>query len=84
MARYRTKDEIDLQWNRIRRRLTRELDINIADWREDALNRILDAAWGRYTKSLESGEAVELESHYDNFVSTALADVEGRLVEASS
>ena len=81
MARYRTKDEIDLNWNRIRRQLTRELDTQIQNWREDALNRILSRAWERYTAALESGERPELESHYENFVAIALAEVESKVVE---
>ena len=81
MARYREKDATDLDWNRIRRRLTRELDTQIADWREEALNRILSAAWQRYAAALESGEKPVLESSYENFVSAALSDVESKVVE---
>jgi hypothetical protein len=42
------------------------------DWREDALDRLLSEAWTRYAKSLESGEVLELESGYEEWVSTAL------------
>jgi hypothetical protein len=45
LARYRSKDEIDLTWNRIRRRATRELDTQIADVREELLNRLLSKLW---------------------------------------
>lgn len=74
MARYREKDETDLRWNRIRRRITRELDTQIADWREEALNTLLSDAWARYVKSLESGEVLELDAGYAEFVGKALED----------
>lgn len=74
MARYREKDETDLRWNRIRRRLTRELDTQIADWREDALNRLLSGAWEKYTEALSSGTKLELEAHYGAWVAGALDD----------
>jgi hypothetical protein len=72
VARYRQKDETDLAWNRIRRRITRELDTQIADWREDALDKLLSEAWTHYAKSLESGEVLQLEAGYKEMVSTAL------------
>ena len=53
MARYRTKDDVDLRWNRVRRRLTRELDTQVADWREDALNRLLGGAWEKFKDALQ-------------------------------
>jgi hypothetical protein len=72
MARYRHKSEEDLRWNRIRRRLTRELDVQIADWREEALNDLLHGAWERYTEALNSGEKLEIESDYKAWVEEAL------------
>ena len=42
MARYRNKDETDLVWNRTRRRITRDLDTKIQDFREELLNEV----WG--------------------------------------
>ena len=74
MARYREKDETDLRWNRIRRRLTAELDIQIRDWREEALNRLLAGAWTEYAKSLQTGEILELEENYSTWVDKALDD----------
>lgn len=74
MARYRTKDETDLQWNRIRRRITRELDSQIINWREAALNRLVTDAWTTYAAQLESGEVRELEPAYSQFVKDALDD----------
>ena len=75
MARYRTKDDVDLRWNRIRRRVTRELDTQIADWREQALNFLLSEAWTEYTKQLENGDVRELEPEYTKFVGEALSQV---------
>ena len=72
MARYRTKDEVDLRWNRIRRRLTRELDMQIADWREEVLNNILSGAWEKYKDALSRGELMELEADYETWVARAL------------
>lgn len=75
MARYRSKDDIDLRWNRIRRRITRELDLQIADWREEALNNLLSSAWEQYKTAIGTGEVLELEAKYETFVAQALADV---------
>lgn len=72
MARYREKDETDLRWNRIRRRLTMELDVQVRDWREEALNRLLAGAWREYAASLETGQIIELEENYDTWVAKAL------------
>ena len=72
MSRYRQKDETDLAWNRIRRRITRELDTQIADWREEALDKLLSEAWMRYAKSLEVGVVLELEAGYEEWVGNAL------------
>ena len=55
MARYRNKDEVDLTWNRIRRRLTRELDTEIQNAREAALNQLLSKAWDDYTEAIGTG-----------------------------
>lgn len=74
MARYRTKDETDLRWNRIRRRLTRELDSQIADWREEALNDLLSHAWEEHAKALGSGEVLEVEPDYKPWVAKALTE----------
>jgi hypothetical protein len=75
VARYRTKDDIDLRWNAIRRRITRELDTQIADWREQALNKLLAGAWTEYADAISNGRVLELETQYDQFVSQVLADV---------
>lgn len=77
MARYRQKDETDLRWNRIRRRITRELDIQLADWREAALNALLSGAWEKYAASLSTGDVLELEAEYESWVAKALDEAVG-------
>lgn len=74
MARYRSKDLTDLAWNRVRRRITRELDTQISDWREEALNKLLTDAWARYVTALGEGATLELEAEYTTFVGQALAE----------
>lgn len=74
MARYREKDETDLRWNSIRRRITRQLDTEISDFREHVLNRLLTGAWDEYAKSLESGEVLHLESDYKSWVAQAMGE----------
>jgi hypothetical protein len=75
MARYREKDDTDLAWNRIRRRITRELDTEIQNAREEALNALLSKAWHEYTEALGEGKVPEVESKYTNLVTTIVADV---------
>ena len=74
MARYRSKDDTDLRWNKIRRRITRELDTQIMDVREEALNKLLSEAWTTYVKSLESGDVLQLEAGYPEFIEKAIED----------
>jgi|SRR5581483_690763 len=74
MARYRTKDESDLLWNSARRRITAELRLQIKDFEEAALNKLLSKAFEKHVQALERGEPLVLESHYEQFVSQALAD----------
>lgn len=84
MARYRSKDSTDLRWNNIRRRITRQLDLEIAEWREEALNKLLGSAWEKYAAALATGEVVELEAHYEKWVSLALDEAIGRPTDAAS
>lgn len=77
MARYRQKDETDLRWNNIRRIITRELDSQILQWREGALNQLLSSAWQKYSAALESGQKLELESAYESFAKRALTGKTG-------
>lgn len=84
MARYREKDETDLAWNRIRRRLTRELDTEIQNAREEALNALLTKAWAEYVEALGEGKVPEVESRYTNLVSPIVADVLREVPELDS
>lgn len=74
MARYRHKSEEDLRWNRIRRQLTREMDTQVMNWREESLNTLLHGAWEKYTEALNTGTALELESEYSEWVARALRE----------
>lgn len=74
MARYRSKDETDMQWNDIRRRLTRALDTEIAKWREHALDKLLTEAWEKFSATLSAPEKEELEAHYSSWVEEALSE----------
>lgn len=74
MARYREKDETDLRWNKIRRRITRELDIQISEWREEALNVLLADAWRRFVEAMNDGEVLQIEADFHTFVSQAMED----------
>lgn len=84
MARYRTKDESDLLWNSTRRRITAELRLQIKDFEEAALNKLLSQAWVKHAKALERGEPMVLESHYEQFVATALADAAEAILPVES
>ncbi len=75
MARYREKSPDDLAWNRIRRELTRALDTEIQNRREEALNKLLGGAWDSYVAALESGTVKELESKYQSLISGIVEDV---------
>lgn len=75
MARYRHKSEDDLAWNRIRRRITRELDSEIQNAREEALNAVLTKAWDDYTTALGQGKVPEMESKYSSFASAIVKDL---------
>jgi hypothetical protein len=74
MARYRHKDDVDLAWNRIRRRVTRELDIEIANAREEILNGLLTKAWEDYTTAIGEGKVPEVESRYSKLVTSIVRD----------
>lgn len=75
MARYRHKSEDDLAWNRIRRRITRELDSEIQNAREEALNAVLTKAWDEYTTALGQGKVPEVESKYSNLAHAVVDDI---------
>lgn len=83
MARYRQKDETDLTWNRIRRQITRDLDTEIQNRREEALNNLLSAAWEDYTKAIATGELLEVEGKYKTLVAEIVKDVMQPALQAS-
>ena len=68
MCRYRSKDETDMTWNRIRRQVTRDLDTRIQNFREELLNEMLTAAWEKYAAALETGSLVQLEDEATQWV----------------
>lgn len=68
MARYREKSPEDMAWNRARRKITRELDTQIMDIREELLNTALTGAWQQFTEALERGNKLELEGDIKQFV----------------
>lgn len=72
MARYRQKDEADLRWNSIRRRITRELDTQIAEIREAILNDLLTDAYNQHAASLERGDEIKLDAGYPEFIAKAI------------
>ena len=72
MARYREKSPDDLAWNRTRRRITRDLDTRIQDFREELLNKLLTDAFDKYVKALETGSTVQLEDEASRWVDDIL------------
>ena len=74
IARYREKDETDLVWNRIRRKLTRDLDTEIQNRREDVLNTLLSTAWDDYVKAIGTGELKEVEDKYSSLVKSIVEE----------
>jgi hypothetical protein len=75
VARYREKDETDLVWNRIRRQITRDLDTEIQNRREEVLNILLSSAWDDYTKAIASGELREVEAKYSKLITEIVKDI---------
>jgi len=72
MARYRSKDETDLVWNRTRRQITRDLDTRIQNFREELLNKLLTDAWDKYVAELDTGTVVQLEDSMTAWVDDIL------------
>jgi methionyl-tRNA synthetase len=83
MARYRHKDDTDLSWNRIRRRITRELDTEVQNAREEILNSLLTKAWDDYAEALGEGKVPEVETKYTRLVTNILQDVVPKIAEGS-
>lgn len=68
MARYRTKDPVDLAWNKIRRAITMEVDRLIKDKREEILNDLLGPAFTEFSAGLQRGEVKQLEAGDEKFI----------------
>jgi len=50
--------------------------VQIRDWREEALNTLLSAAWDKYVEALGEGRVLELEASYETWVARALNDAQ--------
>ena len=74
MAKYRHKDETELTWNRIRRKITRALDTEIMNRREEVLNDLLAGAYEEYSVSLKQGTVLELEAKYEQLIEEIVQD----------
>jgi hypothetical protein len=72
VARYRSKDETDLVWNRTRRQITRDLDTKVQNFREELLNKLLTDAWEKYVAALDTGSLVQLEDEASTWVDDLL------------
>ncbi len=83
MARYRSKDDTDLTWNRTRRQITRDLDTQIANLRENLLNQVLTAAWDKHVAALESGHVIALQDVAATWVEHELTRALGAAVAES-
>lgn len=82
MARYREKDGPDLVWNKIRRRITQELNIAIADRREEVLNALLTKAWDEFSAAIDDGKLKEVEGKYARYVEAVARDIIPELAAA--
>jgi hypothetical protein len=72
MARYRTKDEVDLRWNAIRRAATARIDLETKAWRERRLNEVLSELWEKFAAGINQGEVLELEPEYEQWIADSL------------
>lgn len=72
MARYRTKDEVDLRWNAMRRAATARIDLETRAWRERRLNEVLGELWTKFAAGINQGEVLELEPEYEQWIADAL------------
>jgi hypothetical protein len=82
VARYRHKDEPDLAWNKVRRRVTAEVTIACQDVREEILNIALNDAWQKFSDALGEGKLPEVEGRYQKLVMAILQDSVPRIMEA--
>ena len=74
MARYRTKDPVDLAWNKIRRAITMEVDRLIRDKREEILNDLLGPAFTKFSEGLQKGDVKKLEPGDEQFIRAKIED----------
>lgn len=74
-ARYRSKDEIDLAWNAIRKIAEARLNVEFAIAKERRKNEILTQLWGEFEKSLARGEVMALEPEFETWVRDALSGI---------
>ncbi len=65
---------MEMRWSRIRRRITRELDIQIMDWREVTLDKLLSSAWDKFKIAEEQGQKIALTGDYEEWVRKALEE----------
>lgn len=72
MARYRTKDPVDLAWNKMRRHATMEIDMVFRDKREEVLNVVLGNMFEKFSSSLQKGVVLELEPGTEKFISEVI------------
>jgi len=72
LARYRTKDEVDLRWNAIRRAATARVDLEVKTYREKRLNDVLSQLWTTFSHALGEGTLTELEPEYEQWVADSL------------
>ena len=73
MARYREKSPEDLAWNYTRRQITRDLDTQLQNFREELLNELLSYGWEQHVKALETGTVLQLEDQASTWVKDILA-----------
>jgi uncharacterized protein YaaR (DUF327 family) len=59
----------------VRRQITRDLDTEIQNRREEVLNELLSGAWEEYSTALKTGQVIELEAKYKNLISEIVRDV---------
>jgi hypothetical protein len=85
LARYRTKDEVDLRWNAVRRAATARIDLETKAWRERRLNEVLSELWTNFAEGINQGEILELEPEYEQWIADALnLTTKGALAPTSS
>ena len=51
------------------------VNLEVANKREEILNKALYDAWDKYTKALGQGSLVEVEATYSKFASAVVADL---------